>query len=35
MGESAAEPGSTASNLLEQVKANEGPAWPRLAASKS
>ena len=32
MGENAAEPGSTASNLLEQVKANVGPAWQRLAA---
>jgi RNA polymerase sigma-70 factor, ECF subfamily len=32
MGENAASPGSTASNLLEQVKANEGPAWQRLAA---
>ncbi len=32
MGESAANPGSTASNLLGQVKANEGPAWRRLAA---
>jgi RNA polymerase sigma-70 factor, ECF subfamily len=31
MGESAASPGSTASNLLGQVKANEGPAWQRLA----
>ncbi len=32
MGESAANPGSTASNLLGLVKANEGPAWRRLAA---
>src|SRR5437660_8124409 len=32
MGESAATPGSTASHLLEQVKANEAPAWQRLAA---
>ncbi len=32
MGENAASPGSTASNLLEQVKANVGPAWQRLAA---
>jgi RNA polymerase sigma-70 factor, ECF subfamily len=31
MGENAASPGSTASNLLEQVKANVGPAWQRLA----
>jgi RNA polymerase sigma-70 factor, ECF subfamily len=32
MGESALTPGSTASNLLGQVKANDGPAWQRLAA---
>lgn len=32
MGESHANPGSTASNLLGLVKANEGPAWRRLAA---
>ncbi len=32
MGESPASPGSTASNLLGQVKANDGPAWQRLAA---
>ena len=31
MGESVATPGSTASHLLEQVKANEEPAWRRLA----
>jgi RNA polymerase sigma-70 factor (ECF subfamily) len=32
MGESSAIPGSTASNLVEQVKANEATAWRRLAA---
>jgi RNA polymerase sigma-70 factor (ECF subfamily) len=32
MGEGSAAPGSTASQLLAQVKANEGPAWRRLAA---
>jgi RNA polymerase sigma-70 factor (ECF subfamily) len=32
MAEDSATPGSTASQLLAQVKANEGPAWQRLAA---